>query len=673
MDSADRAVLALVHTSDRLLDDAHALLPAWQDQLTSQSKEDDGRLVLYNSYIKQALNCLFKALRQFSNTMDASIQASLYYKTAKILFLETASLNLASDYCYKGINLCKKYEPKLSMNKLRLLYLNFQIQFLANHTSADSLAYLNDIIDTEIPTDNNFVDIKYFFMFIKFTNFNSVFSMNKNLLNLKSILKSENIIFKQIVLFHLIEYQLTNNLPISEIKKNVQLLDDTLNDSSPLQFKALKILIDSQIALYIVDLENIVSKIQHLDTFIKTIKESKKSWQSYLNINFSIDSTRGSFPVQIKWISFKDFTITSYFYCSVLYSFKSWDKKNKSDKILKTLLPAISNNKKTSFTSLDELQKHLLKTEYLKILTDIYQLISDFVKDSVPLSQNSISKYSHLQTFIEQYTNNTIKYSTFEIIVYNTLIPIVKYLFAVIHQRNGNFYKALFLYSEVITFKPEQSAIISTLLSNFGIPITNNEQLKLISTLNSIPIVQNIIEQEKLNHSKISEFDLNYDQIMDKFGKLLKLKDKLLNRLNSAKVENNELTMVAIEAIKHFYQTSSTAFPFDSINLDLIQQKSPLLTSILYLIKGYTYKFDLGISTHENLNKKVSYFSYACMNSIKACNENNNNEIANLGYYEIYKIMNHNRNLYSTKDIEKVAAKLQIDSETNFSKRVKFS
>lgn len=670
MDSADRTVLALVQASDRLLADAHSLLPAWQDEQTRQS-DGSRRLVSYNTYIKQALNCLFKALRQFSNTMDASIQASLYYKTAQVLFVETASLNLASDYCSKGINLSRKHEPKLSITKLRLQYLHLQIHFFGNHTSSESLAYLNDIINTEIPSDDIFIDIKYFFMFTKFTHFKSVFSIDKNVSNLKNIMKTKNTVFKQLILFHLVEYQLTNNFSISEIKSHLQSLDDTLNEDSLPQFKALRTLIDLQIALYTVDLDSIVSKIQHLDTFIKSLKESKKTWHSSLTINFSLDATRGSFPVQIKWISFKEFTTISYLYCSILYSFKSWDKKNKSDKILKTVSNTLENNKKSSFISLDELQKHHVKTEYMKIITDVYQLISDFVKDSIPLTEKSLSKYSHLQNFIERYTNDTNKYSGYEIIVYNTLIPIVKYLFAVINQRNGNFYKALFLYSDVITFKPEQSAVVSTILNETGIPFTNNEQLKLISTINAIPILQNIIEREKTGHSEISEFDLNYDQTMEKFSKLLKLRDNLLKKLDSAYVEHNELTIIAIKVIKHFYQTTNSEFPFDLINLDSIQQNSPLLASILYLIKGYTYRFDLGVSTLDNLNVKVDFFSKACMYSIRACNENNNNEIARLGYFEIYQIMDHNRNLYSTKDIERVSSKLELNSGIS-NKRVKF-
>lgn len=669
MNSRDHILLALVQMSDRLVLDAHALLPAWQDEQTRQNESRRG-LVLYNTYIKQALNSLFKALRQFSSTMDASIQAFLYYKIAGLLYKETASLNLASEYCTKGINLCKKNEPKLSMTKLKLQYLHFQILFLVGHSSSQSLSYLNDIISDEIPKDPRFINVKYFFMFIKFKHYGNIFTTHKNMITLKTVLETDNFEFKQLVLLHLIEYQLSNNFGIDEITYNLQTLDALLTAGSLLQYRALRILIDFQMTLYAANLQNIEEKIHNLDNFIKMIKKTKKLWQSVMTINFSIGSTDRSYPVEIKWLSFKEFTTISYFYCSVLYSFKSWDNRNKSDKIFKMISPTITNNKKSSFNSLDDLQKHLVRINYMKIISEVYQLISDFVKDSIPLSERSLFKYPKLYSFIETYND---KLSGYETIVYNALIPLVKYIFAVINQRNGNFYKALLLYSDVITTKQEQSSVISTILSQEAISFTNNEQLKLISTLNAIPIVQYIIENEKETHLSISEFDLNYDQAMEKFSKLLKLKDTLLESLNSTTVTfNSEIISVAVQSIKYFYDLTGTNFSFDSIDLTCIQFNSPLLASLLYLVKGYTYKFDLGLSTLENLNKKVSCFTNACMYSTKACDNNNPNEISRLGYFEIFKIMNHNKNLYSEEDIEKVSDKLKLDSKSNLKKRVKF-
>lgn len=733
-ENSDLIIWKFIQASDYYLTKAHEI------SANALNNKDLSTLNNYNLLIKGSLNCLFKVLRNYSSLLDANIQSIIYYKTALILFKETISSDLALDYCIKGIQICKRNEPNLTSMKLKLQYLNFQIQFnskFSQESKSQLLSYINNMINYDIPNDRSYLHIKIFFKFIKFKYFKSIYSNDRNIIDLQNIYQelnkndsNGNLSFKQIVLINLIELQLLNiSYPIHKIKTNLELLksnNNNPNNNIPIQYKAIAILFDILLALREYKFDETKEKIQEIDLFTKSFKSSKSNWHSKLYFDFSINNSKSNFRVEMEWLSFKDFSMISYFYCGILYTLKSWDNKGKSDKLFKLIESSLQleNIQYNKLLSYEDIENKKLKQNLLRILICCYRLLSDFVKDDYPLLENSnlkeslytfFKKYKSLSTLIGSIENNT--YTNYEYIVYNSMIPFIHYILAIVHQRNGLPIKALYYYSKVRqyysnsninrsshsipnqTFEnfdlfndPIYADFIQTNLGTIGsysqsLDIYN--EIYIISTINSLPIIQNLIECEKIKQKNISEFDIGYDSHMKMLLNLLRIKDsfiiqikKILENINiSHNNSNSTLLQSAIQSICYFYVDKNHNF-LSKINVSDIEQISPLLASFIYLILGYTYNIDPGLTELENLNLKVGYFTSACKFSKIACSSLNTNFIARLGYLEIWKIMDKNKNLYSRESIDHVFQKFEYFSsdtkrhvtldDNEHSKRVKF-
>ncbi|ODQ47966.1 hypothetical protein PICMEDRAFT_15830 [Pichia membranifaciens NRRL Y-2026] len=713
----DVLVWQLVQASDFFLKSAHSIgAKALRDTSGNTLNE-------YNTLIKASLNCLFKILRHYSAILDAKIQSILYHKTAHILFKETISSDLALDYCIKGIQICKRNEPGLTVIKLKLQYLNFQIQFQSS-SSPDSkkqaLSYLNSILERELPEDPSYLNIRVFFSLIKLDYFSSIYTPERKISDLKKLcsmvesnLSKENYLFLQIILANLIELQLLNSISLSEVKESLSKLkgyqqpDNVFSVKIPIQFRGISLLFEVLLSLYEFQFDRCTENIQKVDSFVKSVKQSTlKTWSSRLNFNFSLDKSNSSFPVEFKWHSFKDFSLISYLYCGILCSFKSWEKKSKSDKILRLVSSSLITDSNQFSLTFEDAQNKKAKQSYLQILTTAYQLLSDLIKDKFPALENTDdtnpnsltsvlqNNYHGLFSFIDSYEKS--RYSAYECAVYDNLLPLIQYIFAMIYQRNGMFHKALYHYfmahiscsksNTKVNFLSSNSTSHSDnevfndpiyadfVQSNMGIFGTYSQSLGLsneiymLSTINALPIIQHLIEQQKQRQRGLTEFDIGYDTYLTRLLKLLKIKDslsiqinQLLRTLNSTPLNpaaTLSIPQITISTLCYFYTTEDYTF-LSKLNLKEIEKASPLLTSFLYLIMGYTYKNDLGLTELENLNCRVGFYTSACNYSAKACNSSCINAIAQLGYLEIWKIMNHNKNLYTPESIGRVYQRFQ--------------
>lgn len=724
----------LIQQSEEYLSQAHRLLP---DLLATDTKNEpppiqkSATLNLYNTLIKASLNCLFKVLRNYTSVLDSNIQAILYYKTSQILHRETISSNLALDYNIRGIQICKRDEPKLTLLKLKLQYLNFQIQLSSNRNVQNSLAYWNDVINNEIPNDASYLGIKCFFQLMKYKSFHTLFSTDNNISYLENILcqieetiTGYNNAFSKLVLINLIELQLLNGIPNEAISLNIEKLKDTPSDQNnkselSVFFSAMTFLFQMLVDLRKCDVDGATEHARKLDQFLKSIKHSNTKWPSKLIFNCPVIAESNTFfPFEIKWLSFKNFSMIAYFYCAILFSFTSWDGKKKGDKLFNVLFPS-SQKINARPMSLDELQSSQLKANYMQVLFSLYQVLSDFTSDKYPVVNSHkwnsdidmLSNYKHLHQFMKHYEYK--EFSPTELMAYSTLIPFIKYVLAMICQRNGDFYKSLYYYSEVIFIcedttkekdNPANLLFITGLTSLDYIPRQNN-QFTILSILNAIPTLEYIIEEEKVKHLKISEFDINYDVTMSRFRGLLKVKDRLITLLNNSasyiRHIDSMLFELSVSMTTYFYLPKKTQKNQDlktfikkesSYNdgfytdefLNVVESKSPLLASYLYLIRGYSYISDPGIGELENLNARVAFFTNACKFSLKALSDDQVNGIAELGYLEIFKIMDRNKNLYSQENIDHVYEKYTHfaayhnnsdhlkSKDTNSAKRVKF-
>ena len=739
----DVLIWQLVQASDFFLKSAHSIgAKALRDTSGNTLNE-------YNTLIKASLNCLFKILRHYSTILDAKIQSILYHKTAQILFKETISSDLALDYCMKGIQICKRNEPGLTAIKLKLQYLNFQIQFQSSsspESKKQALSYLNNVFEKEIADDPSYLNIRVFFSLVKLKYFSSIYTPERKISDLKKLyskvesnLSKENYLFLQIILANLIEVQLLNNAALQDVRSNLGKLkeyqqpDNAFSVKVPVQFQGISLLFEVLLSLYDFQFDKCTKNIQKVDSFVKSVKQSAlKSWSSKLNFNFSLDNSNSSFLVEFKWLSFKDFSLISYLYCGILCSFKSWEKKSKSDKILRLVNSSLVSDGKYVSLTFEDAQIKKIKQNYLRILTSMYQLLSDLIKDKFPLEKTHITdstslnsvlqnNYNGLFSFIDSYENNS--YSAYECAVYDNLIPLIQYLFAMIYQRNGMFHKALYHYFKARISCSKSNAKVNFLSSasnshsdnemfndpiyadfvqsNMGIFGTYSQSLGLsnemyvLSTVNALPIIQYLIEQEKHKQRDLSEFDIGYDTHLTRMLNLLKIKESLsiqinqiLQTLNSTPTDpasSLSIPQITISTLCYFYTTEDYTF-LSKLNLKEIEKASPLLTSFLYLIMGYTYKNDLGLTELENLDCRVGFYTSACNYSAKACDSSCINAIAQLGYLEIWKIMNHHKNLYASESIDRVYEKFHylakdiikttddsIDAQNHGStKRVKF-
>ena len=726
MDSAEWTVWQLIKQSDAFLVRARACvtttapLTTTRERVISDINVDGDAINDYNLLVKASLNCLFKVIRHFSGVLDANMNAVVCMKTAKILYNETISLDLASEYCTKGIQICKRSsnDPLLLVTKLKLHYLNFQIQTknLSVSTFPTLQADLNNIIKNEIPSEDSFSQVRLFFEFIKFQYFNRMYNYEKNIAHLNFMLsqalsmvdQSLDILkLQQLIHINTLIIQILNNEHHDKIaltRERMKYLHKKLppDSTSSFQLEAMLLLSDILISLDHHDTSNLNQKLLNMDVFIKSVKAAKsvktnKNVWTTSKITYTLKlKNTSSFSFQITWLTFKEFVIISYFYLAVLCSLKSWDRKGKSDKLFKltnSLLddPSLFSGADAS-SSLFERQKHNIRLNYIRILTSIYQLISDLVKDQYPQKEDIsiLSNYKQLSTFLVQYEAK--QYTDYELTIYHNLIPLIYYLRGIIHQRHGQFHAALKFYmlarqqtknrlggndinkeSLFASLVVHESVGLLDPFTHFEQYSVNFQQIYLLCTLNMIPVVELTIEQEKKNQRTMSEFDITYDKTMANFKSLLKLKDtihgELLHFSNTQKSEweglNVPLLSLTIASLRFFYDSANDSgeqiLNMKLTNNERIANISPMLMSLIYLLKGVSYKADPGLTELENMNKKVGLLTSACQNAIMASSKSGItvNAIARLGYYEIWKFMNNNKNSYSEDNIRHIYEKLK--------------
>lgn len=673
MSQDDREVWFLINHAERELKNAHDLLKTH----ISNNQEREGVLPIsnYNTFIKSALNSYFKVLRNYTGILDASIQSSLYYKTAHTLFKESMSLDLASDYCTRGIQICNKNEPTLTLTKLKLLYLHFQIKLQLKPIN-EQVGYLNNIIENEIPGNSSFGILKLFFRFVKFKHFSSLYTVEKNVKEVQLILDgverfsfANSTTFLQLVLVNLIEYQLMNSQPLSDIEKclhKLKLINERSSDHLRIQFTSMHHLLDMYLSLYSMDLKAFQEKSLKCEEFRKTLKERKIQLGS--NLQFVLICGDSHFVFYSKWMTTLEYFYTTTLYSAVGFSFFSW-----KNKIADTLFKRLSNNAydkiqiSGKIETLEDFQHEVVRFNYLKSITLLQKILCDFTNDKYPNADEPLIE-TGLEELVENF--NSKRFTGYELLLFSTLIPYIKFILAMVYQRNGHYLKSLYYYSQLIQKKPVSKPSVT------GMPLmVSFDALSLYSVLNSVPILQFLIESEKDINKNLSEFDLNYDQSMKRFSNLLRIKDILKQKIETLSYipENTDNLYVkaSINTIQYFYFSN----PWIASNTEPFKD-SPLLLAILEMIYGYTYKTDPGLSEIDNINNKINHFTRACKYSIVTVNsDSHSNRLAMLGYWEIWNVMNKNKNLFPSEQIEKVWGKYSYfasESSPN-PKRVKFN
>ncbi|OUM54698.1 hypothetical protein BVG19_g4118 [[Candida] boidinii] len=563
-----KKVYTFLSLSDELLEIAHSK--------GKSSLKSEKNLLDYYTLIKSSLNCLFKILTNCNSHLNSELEILIYYKISKLLFDETESLDLASEYVNKALSICSRKNLSLMMFQLELL--NFQIQYKTDKKDRKpALNYLNRIIIKY--KDLNLKNFELLLIFFKFQYFGMNFNPIQCIDTLRQIsneilqlgLNQYNIEFYQLCLIyeisqHLLRGSIVEAKSIIKILKNCQdkfSPNSSSPSSIPIQFITICELLEFAINIQENDLLSSKAKISKIDSIVKILKSKNYTdWYSTTNgkrengkiiINLMINDPSFnnnnninknfeqllSFPIEIKWLTPSEFRLTAFLYCGVCYISKSWDGKDRTEKLFDYCRNYIDDELKTENHQLSniEAETKVLRLNYISTLLDYYECLANFQKDKWNLNlikesinvnkdedediirvnkskrikvsnnnDNSLKeKILRLEKFVKNYDSGG--FSSQELVIYHNLIIKIYYLLGMNSQHLNKLSEAKYYYMKTrklcssspnelngdeffsdemyVTFKQSTSGISGSLFDAKDL----YNQIYCLSTLNLIIII----------------------------------------------------------------------------------------------------------------------------------------------------------------------------------------
>lgn len=547
-------VWLLFQSSDKFLSYAYCL--------SVETVKSRSTLNRYNTFIKCALNCLFTIANKFQNLLNAQIEATLYYKISYLLFNETASNDIAIDYCNRGIKLCKRNEPQLIQLKLQLQFLNFQIQLSQSQSQSPNeihnsnpnpnkiVNYLNEVIG-EIPDTDSYNSISIFFNYFKIDWFlnnstfdEGVFALNKLVKNLESFMNESNIVIYQILLFEKVKLYLsreTTHENLNEINETlVKLqrvqLESTFENCTPLQFKSILCLLETIKALTFNLPGELRTNMKRLNELIR--ETSLNHWESDLIVIKLIDG----FNIKVNVFSYEEFVMISF----ILLGLSNMDKSNeKSQKIFAKVLKLLKDNyllvDKMSDKSKIKINDKLARLEFINRLTLLYSAHGNINANATPTGFNNEFKNGQLIGSTNQFSN------------YHTVPVLLAYSMFISNlsgQINGGNVNSMFEYLKLMSFikigelpiKSSGSDSFNVVQSRIGLPhFPADDEIYLFSSFNVIANVILKIKELKTVQESMDEFDDGYKQVMNEYTTLLNLKENIISMIEIIKPNLEEM------------------------------------------------------------------------------------------------------------------------------------
>ncbi|VEU20287.1 DEKNAAC101126 [Brettanomyces naardenensis] len=669
----------LVEASNRLLLEAH--------RLGTASLESEEALNEYYRLIKASLNCLFVVLEQYKYTLDPSTEIRLCYRVSQILFNETMSVDVASEYCVRGIQLCSRSDAFYPL-KVRLEVLNFQIQYHLdeNEYKRSTLTYLNSLIDRYGTTS---ADLKVLLTFLKYRYFGMTFSSEQCLAMLKQLadelegrVSEGNFALYQICRICEIQQMLLQSRPMEDVKKRlgglVYQLEKHKEVVVPTQFEAILLLLNLLISVQEDDFNECKLKIVKIDTFIRRAKKDDTQWGTTNKFQIDIGIQSFELPLELTWLSFNEFSALSYFFCGVSYLVKAWDGKHRTEKLFSHCHNELDIQETQVGDSAVNVEAMTLRIDFFALLMNGYEMLADLGDETTDLEATIndqlgvLVKYPKLCQFVKDYDEGN--FSSQELVAYHNLIPILFYIWAIYHQKNGNFEVAKYFYlkvrklyspfeNELRTEQFFNDPMLTTFLqSSIGLsgsmtePKGMNSQLYLISSMNLLTII--LHDLELLREAKVAETDDRYPEYMESFSESLKMKELLIRELSN--VSNDRKSDLILEQTIQCLQYASGQLSDNPIRvLDTTAgHVAPLLAAMGYYIKGKQYQNEKTKPELDNLNTRIQLFSNSYRQSLKFIPEWRTNKLGYSASLEIYKIMHSYRNYFDRKQVDAVKKNL---------------
>ncbi|QPG73909.1 hypothetical protein FOA43_001224 [Brettanomyces nanus] len=679
----------LVNAGNAFLSEAHRIGPF--------SLQSEGSLNEYSRLIRASLNCFFVILDRYSKTLSPAAEAQICYRVSQILFKETASVELASEYCLRGLRLCARTESLYPL-EVRLQLLNFQTQYYSSGPGArkSALLYLNTLISLVAPSSPN---LSVFLNFTKYRYFGMTFSNDQCLDMLKQMAdKLESQLDSgNFALYHLIRVcEIQRMLSLSRPRENVKsvfnslVYQEEIHKESiaklPVQLRAITLLLDLLISVQEDDFDESKLKISRIDSFIKQCRKEGSQWG--LKCKFEIDLIfkspfqRGeaSLPLELNWLSFREFTSLAYFYCGISYLVKSWDGKHRTEKLFAHCHKALdAERKEFQWTvSANDLESKQLRMCFLSLLMNSYEMLASLgTMDCSGINKDQISLFSTrpvLAQFVDDYDN--CRFSSQELVIYHPLISLLFYIWAVYYQKNGNFQLAKYYYLKIRKlYSPVPNELsmeqffndpvfTSFLQSSLGLEGTLFEakgvhaQLYLLSSINILSL--NLYDIYRLKMKKVEEKDLFYVEYMNNLMECMKLKDLLISELSNIfpSAESDKLLKVTILCFQYAAEPTNGSIrdDFKKIPEELLNAAcftAPLMSSMIYFIQGKCYTNEKTKPELENLNAKIQLFTSSFRQALKLTPEGSGvNIIGYLASKEIYSIMHAYRNYFDQTQVD---------------------
>ncbi|GME83466.1 unnamed protein product [Ambrosiozyma monospora] len=555
----------------------------------------------------------------------------------------------------------------MSNFKLKAQVLNFQIQYKLdkNANKKSTLVYLNEIIKEYETNPFSFKETVIFLQFLKYQYFGMTLSTEQGLATLKKLsdeifntLNQYNFALFQLVAISELQQLLFKCKPIELIKSRFQRLVSTqttyVNDFRvlPRQFKAITSLMDLLISIQEDNFNETKQKITNTSHLIQQIKRNPNDpWFSNFKFYISVPiRMNGSmvevFPLTVNWMSFKEFNMLSYFYSGVSYVIKSWDGKNRTDKLFShchKYIDQISVGESVSLTSF-EYELKCITSDYFHVFINFYEFLSDLQSDHFN-GNVATGKYKYLDNFIKSYDSGS--YSSQELVIYHRLLAKVYYTLGLRYQKNGDFDHAKYYYMKIrklystvhnelsldqffndpisITFMQSISGIGGSLFESK----THESQIYLLSSVNLLILTLQDLKKLKLQLSQYEQEGnaKQHQKTMHLMSNALKLKDVILKEeLQHLSTSEDPLLYSTISILNYLNDCVSEfeispayqlSLPVNDSQLDKAVQIAPLLASVLYYIKAKTYQPNPQLSELDNLNMKVKLFNRSYKHSLK--------------------------------------------------------
>lgn len=627
----------LLTASDQLLRQAHSV-----GHSTVESKSG---LDQYYNLIKASLNCLMTVLDRCQE-LDAESEARICYRTSQILLRETLSYDLASEYCLRGIQSCSRSET-LAPIKARLELLNFQVQYRVDGSKdrKSSLAYMHALIT------NSQGSLHSLYVFAKYRYFGMTYSGPQRLMVLTELATACHDDLYLLVSVCKIEQLLTQCQPIETVKSAFIDLQYAAQELSvPIQFKAVLLLLDLLISVQEDDFNESKRKITVIDAFVRECAAQGNTWKEKFTI------TVEDIPLELSWLTFTEFSLLSYFYCGVSYLVKSWDGKHRSQKLFKHCHDLISYD--TTAISVKDMEASKLRTTYFNLLMSVYESLSQFGDASYEPSDT-------LKSFVVDYDNG--QFSSQELVVHHQLISPIIYIWALSHHKQCNFQLAKYYYlklrklnspieNELSMSEFFTDAMLTKFLDGMDDTDGTRSQLYLISSFNLLSVTLN--ELHLVKSQGLKDSDPGYPDYMDKLSKYLKMKDLLIAEITP--LTGNRQLMATVECLEYAAGERESLSECVAAD-DWIDQQvvAPLLSSVIYYIRGKCYRNDKTKPELANVNGRIVLFSKSYKESLKL--HQRQNMMARLASGEIYKIMVSYRNYFDEAQLSKAKANMELE------------